>query len=189
MKKEQKVLEEEYPVLEKISFLISGKNRLGMSFHSFVLSTFVNLILKRANFYLKEFSFGRYEFVEEEVLQKDFVLEVFDYYTGTKREVKTLSGGESFIASLSLSLGTSDTILKLARTRPLECLFIDEGFGSLDENTLEKVISLLLNLATQSGRIIGIISHLKDLKERFPVVLEVRKNKTQGSSLKLIKNY
>jgi len=189
LKKEQKVLEEEYPVLEKISFLISGKNRLGMSFHSFVLSTFVNLILKRANFYLKEFSFGRYEFVEEEVLQKDFVLEVFDYYTGTKREVKTLSGGESFIASLSLSLGTSDTILKLARTRPLECLFIDEGFGSLDENTLEKVISLLLNLATQSGRIIGIISHLKDLKERFPVVLEVRKNKTQGSSLKLIKNY
>jgi exonuclease SbcC len=187
--KDKKSLEEEYPFLEALYNIIAGKNKKGVSFHSFVLSLFAQLILKRANFYFKEFSFGRYKFIEDEVLQKKFTLEVFDHYTGSKRETKTLSGGESFLATLSLALGTSDVILYLYRTRPFESLFIDEGFGSLDENTLEKVVNTLLSLAHHSGRIIGIISHLKELKDKFPVVLEVCKNQFSGSYIKLNKNF
>jgi exonuclease SbcC len=187
--KDKKSLEEEYPFLEALYNIIAGKNKKGVSFHSFVLSLFAQLILKRANFYFKEFSFGRYKFIEDEVLQKKFILEVFDHYTGSKRETKTLSGGESFLATLSLALGTSDVILYLYRTRPFESLFIDEGFGSLDENTLEKVVNTLLNLAHHSGRIIGIISHLKELKDKFPVVLEVYKNQFSGSYIKINKNF
>jgi exonuclease SbcC len=187
--KDKKSLEEEYPFLEALYNIIAGKNKKGVSFHSFVLSLFAQLILKRANLYFKEFSFGRYKFIEDEVLQKKFILEVFDHYTGSKRETKTLSGGESFLATLSLALGTSDVILYLYRTRPFESLFIDEGFGSLDENTLEKVVNTLLNLAHHSGRIIGIISHLKELKDKFPVVLEVYKNQFLGSYIKINKNF
>jgi len=187
--KDKKSLEDEYPFLEALYNIIAGKNKKGVSFHSFVLSLFAQLILKRANFYFKEFSFGRYKFIEDEVLQKKFILEVFDHYTGSKRETKTLSGGESFLATLSLALGTSDVILYLYRTRPFESLFIDEGFGSLDENTLEKVVNTLLNLAHHSGRIIGIISHLKELKDKFPVVLEVYKNQFSGSYIKINKNF
>ncbi|MBO8143009.1 MAG: SMC family ATPase [Thermodesulfobacterium sp.] len=188
IKEEKKGLEKEYPLLETLYNIIVGKNKKGVSFHSFVLSLFAQLILKRANFYLKDFSFGRYKFIEDEILQKKFTLEVFDHYTGSKRETKTLSGGESFLATLSLALGTSDVILNLYRTRPFESLFIDEGFGSLDENSLEKVVNTLLNLAHQSGRIIGIISHLKDLKEKFPAVVEVYKNQFSGSYIKINKN-
>ncbi len=187
IKEEKRFLEAEYPLLEALYNLIIGKNKKGVSFHSFVLSIFAQLILKRANFYFREFSFGRYKFIEDEVLQKKFILEVFDHYTGSKRETKTLSGGESFLATLSLALGISDVILYLYRTRPFESLFIDEGFGNLDENTLEKVINILLNLAHYSGRIIGIISHLKDLKEKFPAVIEVYKTQLSGSYLRINK--
>ncbi len=121
------------------------------------------------------------------MLQKKFNLEIFDHYTGTKREVKTLSGGESFLATLSLALGISDVIIHLYRSRPFESLFIDEGFGSLDENTLEKVITILFNLANYSGRVIGIISHLKELKDKFPIVLEVYKDQFKGSYIKINK--
>lgn len=189
IKEEKRSIEKEYPLLEVLYNLIIGKNKRGVSFHSFVLSLFAQLILKRANFYFKEFSFGRYKFIEDEILQKKFTLEVFDHYTGSKRETKTLSGGESFLATLSLALGTSDVILYLHRTRPFESLFIDEGFGSLDENTLERVVNTLLSLAHHSGRIIGIISHLKELKDKFPLVLEVHKNQLSGSYIKIIRNF
>ncbi len=189
IKRDKKELEEKIPLLEKIYNLIIGKNSKKISFHSFVLSIYIKFILKRANYYLKEFSFGRYKFVEEKVLEKKLSLEVFDNYTGSQREVKTLSGGESFLATLSLALGTSDVILYLFRSKPFECLFIDEGFGSLDETSLEKVVNIFLNLASQSGRIIGIISHLKDLKEKFPVVLEVYKDQVKGSYIKIRKKF
>jgi exonuclease SbcC len=187
IQEEKKSVEEEYPLVEFLYNLIIGKNKKGISFHSFVLSIFAKLIFKRANFYFKEFSFGRYKFIEDEILQKKFTLEIFDHYTGSKREAKTLSGGESFLATLSLALGTSDVILYLFRTKPFESLFIDEGFGSLDEVTLEKVVNVLLTLAHKSGRIIGIISHLKELKDKFPVVLEVCKDQISGSYVKINK--
>ncbi len=181
-------LEKSFQIIEHLSSLVLGKNSLKISFHSYVLSTFIKLILERANKYFQDFSFGRYKFISNEVLKKDFNLEVFDIYTGKSREVRTLSGGESFIATLSLALGTSDVILRLSRSRPFESLFIDEGFGSLDTGTLEKVINTLITLGQKSGRIIGIISHLEELKKRFPVVLEVKKNPIKGSEIKLIRN-
>ncbi len=187
LKKEKEKLEKEYKILEHLNQVIIGKNPRGISFRSFVLSIFMDLILKRANFYFEKFSFGRYRFIEEKFLQKNLSLEIFDNYTGMSREVKTLSGGESFIATLALALGTSDVIIKLSHAKTFESLFIDEGFGSLDSSTLEKVIHILLNLAHTSGRIIGIISHLEELKEKFPIILEVCKNPQSGSKLKIVK--
>ncbi|WP_028841125.1 AAA family ATPase [Thermodesulfobacterium hveragerdense] len=185
--KERERLEKKFGFLSKLWELISGKNPKGISFHSFVVSTFARTIFQRANQYLKEFSFGRYTFVEDMFLQKNVSIEVFDVYTGTKREVKTLSGGEAFIATLALALGTSDVITYLFKTKPFESLFIDEGFGSLDEKTLEKVINILLGLSEKSGRIIGVISHLEYMKEVFPVILEVVKDSSLGSKIRLIK--
>jgi exonuclease SbcC len=184
--KERERLEKRFGFLSKLCDLISGKNPKGISFHSFVVSMFARAIFQRANEYLKEFSFGRYTFVEDMFLQKNVSIEVFDVYTGTKREVKTLSGGESFIATLALALGTSDVITYLFKTKPFESLFIDEGFGSLDEKTLEKVITILLGLSEKSGRIIGVISHLEYMKEVFPLVLEVVKDRSLGSKIRLI---
>ena len=186
--KKYKELEETFGIVEHLGAVILGKNPLKVSFHSYVLSTFIKLILERANYYFQDFSFGRYKFVSKEIFKKDFSLEVFDIYTGSKREAKTLSGGESFIATLSLALGTSDVILRLSRARPFESLFIDEGFGSLDTNTLEKVVNALVMLGQKSGRVIGIISHLEELKKRFPVILEIKKNPHQGSQIKLVRN-
>ncbi|QER41329.1 SMC family ATPase [Thermodesulfobacterium sp. TA1] len=187
LEKNLKKTEQECRVLGKLVDLISGKNLKGISFHSFVVSMFAKLIFQRANTYLWEFSFGRYKFLEEIFLQKRGSIEIFDYFTGDKREVKTLSGGESFIATLALALGTSDVITYLFKAKPFESLFIDEGFGSLDENTLNKVIEILLNLSEKSGRIIGIISHLKEMKESFPLVLEVLKDPVSGSKINLIR--
>lgn len=183
---EKRKVEKEYELVAKISELLSGKNPKGVSFHLFVLSIFARVVFQTANFYLSHFSFGRYRFIEDFYLQKKGGIEVFDGYTGTKREVKTLSGGESFLATLALALGISDVLIYLFKTKPFESLFIDEGFGSLDEKTLEKVVEVLLNLSTKSGRIIGIISHLSELKEVFPVILEVLKDPVYGSKVRLI---
>ena len=180
-------LEELYGKTQWLYEFISGKNRLGVSFHSFILSIFGRFVFERASQYLKELSFGRYEFVRDKLLEKSFSIDVFDAYTGRVRDVRTLSGGESFIATLSLALGISDVILYMFRTKPLESLFIDEGFGSLDEATLEKVMDVLLGLAYKSGRTIGLISHLKELKDKFPVVLEVYKDPLKGSYVKISK--
>ncbi|NPA38850.1 MAG: AAA family ATPase [Thermodesulfobacteria bacterium] len=185
--KKKKELEELYGKTQWLYDFLSGKNRLGVSFHSFVISIFGKFVFERASQYLKEFSFGRYEFVKDKLFEKSFSIDVFDAYTGKVRDVKTLSGGESFIATLSLALGISDVILYMFRTKPLESLFIDEGFGSLDEATLEKVMEILLGLAYKSGRTIGLISHLKELKDRFPVVLEVYKDPLKGSYVKIRK--
>lgn len=179
--------EEEYPYLEKIFLLLSGGSSK-ISFHSYALSKYLSLILRRASSYLSDFTLGRYRFVEGEIFTKQFILEIFDNYTGTKREVKTLSGGESFLASLSFALSAADILIALSKKGAFETLLIDEGFGSLDENSLERVIQGLLQLSQRTGKIVGIISHLKELKDRFPVVIEVIKNKEKGSQIKIWKN-
>ncbi|MEZ0343482.1 MAG: SMC family ATPase [Caldimicrobium sp.] len=186
--KEKSFLEEEYPYLEKIFLLLSGGSSK-ISFHSYALSKYLSLILRRASSYLSDFTLGRYRFVEGEIFTKQFILEIFDNYTGTKREVKTLSGGESFLASLSFALSSADILFALSKRGAFETLLIDEGFGSLDENSLERVIQGLLQLSQRTGKIVGIISHLRDLKERFPVVIEVIKNKEKGSQLKVWRNF
>lgn len=105
---------------------------------------------------------------------------MFDHYTGQYRDVKTLSGGEKFQASLCLALGMSDVIQSYEGGIAIETMFIDEGFGSLDEEALVKAVDALIDLQ-QSGRMVGVISHVAELKQAIPAVLEVTKTK-EGSS-------
>jgi exonuclease SbcC len=98
--------------------------------------------------------------------QSGLDLNVIDHYNGSERDVKTLSGGESFIASLSLALGLSDEIQSYAGGIRLDSMFIDEGFGSLDEGTLSQAMQALLNIS-QGNRLVGIISHVNEMKERI----------------------
>jgi len=102
---------------------------------------------------------------------------VFDQYTGQERHVKTLSGGESFKASLSLALGLADVVQNYAGGVSLETMFIDEGFGTLDPESLDQAIEALMDIQS-SGRLVGIISHVPELKERIDVRLEVMADQT-----------
>ena len=108
----------------------------------------------------------------------------FDYYTGLPRHVKVISGGESFKASLSLALGLSDVAQAYAGGISLDTIFIDEGFGSLDDDSLEKSIHCLLDLQ-KSGKLVGVISHVGELKERIRARIEVTQGMT-GSSTKVV---
>ena len=113
--------------------------------------------------------------------QTGLELDVMDYYTGKSRSVKTLSGGESFKAALAMALGLSDVIQQYAGGIQLEAMFIDEGFGSLDSDSLEQSIEILNSLAT-GNRLVGIISHVNQLRERIDKKIIVKKDVT-GSSL------
>ena len=111
-------------------------------------------------------------------------LEVLDHYNGTARSVKSLSGGETFKASHSLALRLSDVVQAAAGGVRLDTMFVDEGFGSLDENSLAQAIDALLSLA-QGNRLVGIISHVSELKERIDKQIVVTKNRTGGSVVRL----
>ena len=178
-------LRKEQGMLEHIINLISGKNPKAVSLQSYATSIFLDRLLRRANHFLQEFSFRRYSFVIEEALRKDFELYVFDAYTGRAREVRTLSGGESFIAVLAFALGVSDLMQALAGTKPFQSFFIDEGFGNLDSQTLDRVVQTLVEVSQKADRIIGVISHLSELKDRFPARIEVIKEREGGSKIKV----
>ena len=112
-------------------------------------------------------------------------LDVIDHYNGSDRSVKTLSGGESFKASLALALGLSDEIQSYAGGIRLDTMFVDEGFGSLDETSLQQAVRALAGL-TEGNRLVGIISHVAELKERIDKQIVVTKEKTGGSAVKII---
>jgi exonuclease SbcC len=181
------LLRKEQGVLEHILSLISGKNPKAVSLPSYATSIFLDRLLRRANHYLKEFSFHRYCFVIEEALRKDFELYIFDAYTGRAREVRTLSGGESFIAVLAFALGVSDLMQALSGAKPFQSFFIDEGFGNLDSQTLDRVVQTLVEVSQRADRVIGVISHLSELKDRFPARIEVIKDREGGSRIKVEK--
>ena len=144
-------------------------------------------ILARANVRLFEMSNGRYTLIRSEessgTKKTGLDLDVKDSYTGKTRPVKTVSGGEAFMASLSLALGMSDVVQSFAGGAVADALFIDEGFGSLDTNSLEQAITTLLELAS-NDRLVGIISHVAELKEQIPRQIEIKKSKT-GSTLEV----
>ena len=112
-------------------------------------------------------------------------LDVLDHYNGTTRSVKSLSGGESFKASLSLALGLSEEIQSSAGGIQLDTMFVDEGFGSLDEDSLSQAISTLLSLA-QGNRLVGIISHVAELKAKIEKQIVITKDKANGSNAKIV---
>lgn len=162
---------------------------LGMNFETFVQSYYFEGILVRANARLRKMSEGRYQLrrrneTESRREKIGLGLNVYDEYTGRERDVQSLSGGESFKASLSLALGLSDFIESHKGSVNLETIFIDEGFGSLDQDSLENALSCLMDLNV-SGRIVGIISHVTELKDRIPGKIEVKTTPGNGSTIKV----
>jgi exonuclease SbcC len=131
-------------------------------------------------------SHGRYRFVHSAAAGRfgtrgGLSLDVLDDYSGRVRSAKTLSGGETFLASLALALGLADVVAAESGGAMLDTLFVDEGFGTLDANTLDEVMNTLDELRA-GGRVVGIVSHVDELRHRIPAQLHVNKSRT-GSSV------
>jgi len=185
----EKQLEEEYGMIKKLEDAASGNNRLRLVFEQYVLAAYFEEILKAANIRLRTMSMGRYELKRAESVgdgrTKDSLeMEVYDYYTGKYRSVKTLSGGETFKTSLALALGMSDIVQTLSGGLRVEALFIDEGFGSLDSESLEQACLTLQSLV-EKDRLIGIISHVPELSERINNQIRIRKTNV-GSDIEVV---
>ncbi|MGN0708051.1 MAG: AAA family ATPase [Faecalibacterium sp.] len=156
---------------------------------AYIQMTYLDRILIHANTRLMQMTEGQYELerigAENQRSQSGLDLGVIDHYNGSRRSVKTLSGGESFKASLALALGLSDEVQRNAGGIRLDALFLDEGFGSLDEDSLEQALRVLSGL-TEGDRLVGIISHVGTLKERIDRQIVVRKARSGGSTVELI---
>ena len=153
-------------------------------------STYFDKIIAAANVRFMKMTDGQYELIrrrnpDDHRSKSGLDLDVVDHYSGSERNVKTLSGGESFKASLSLAFGLSDIVRASAGGIRLDTLFVDEGFGSLDEDSLNSAIGTLVSL-TEGNRLVGIISHVKDLSERIEMQIRVTKKKTKGSTAEII---
>ena len=155
---------------------------------AYIQMNYLDRILRYANTRLMQMTAGQYELerigAENQRSQSGLDLGVIDHYNGTRRSVKTLSGGESFKASLALALGLSDEVQSSAGCIRLDTLFLDEGFGSLDEESLELAIRVLSGL-TEGDRLVGIISHVGALKDRIDRQVVVHKARTGGSTVEL----
>lgn len=166
---------------------VAGKEKIMLE--TFVQMNYFDRIIARANTRFMVMSGGQYELkrcreAAGNRSQTGLELNVIDHYNGTERSVKTLSGGESFKASLSLALGLSDEIQSLAGGVRLDTMFIDEGFGSLDEESLDQAMQALAGL-TEGNRLVGIISHVGELKARIDRQIVVTKDKSGGSRAEL----
>ncbi|GEM04268.1 nuclease SbcCD subunit C [Halolactibacillus miurensis] len=172
-----KQAEQQYQTIKKLADLSRGENHLKLSFERFVLSSFLDDILVKANQRLVELTDYRYQLrrsheIAKRGAQSGLDLEVIDHHTSKVRSVKTLSGGEGFKASLSLALGMADVVQAYSGGIQLDTLFIDEGFGTLDDISLEQAINTLKGLS-QKNRILGIISHVPQLKEEIYAKLDI----------------
>ena len=189
--KNYKNIEKEYTdtdiIYRTASGDLSGKSKL--AFEQYIQGAYFERIIIEANKRFDKMSGGRYELVRRtEALDKrtktGLELDVFDNYTGKKRSVKSLSGGESFKASLALALGMSDVIQASAGGVRLDSMFVDEGFGALDDESLGQAIEVLSKLS-DGTRNVGIISHVSELKEMIDKKLIVKRG-TKGSSVQVI---
>ena len=175
---EIKSAEEKYELIGHLADITRGQNTYRLTFERFVLASFLDDIINAANARLIKMTSGRYQLLRKTDrskgnIQSGLELLIFDQYTGQDRHVKTLSGGESFKAALALALGLADVVQEHAGGVSLETMFIDEGFGTLDPESLDQAIEALLDIQS-SGRLVGIISHVPDLKERIDARLEVK---------------
>lgn len=173
--------EEEYRVVGELSAVANAErgsiNSQNMSFERYVLASFLEDILLSTNRRLKSMTDGRFEIKRKRELEHrgkagGLDLEVMDYYTGSVRDITTLSGGEGFKASLAMALGLSDVVREHAGGIELDTIFIDEGFGTLDSDSLEAAIDTLVELQN-NGRLVGIISHVEELKDRIDAKIEI----------------
>lgn len=170
-------LEVRYALIGKLRDVLDGKNRFNMKLETFAQAYYFEQMLAHANVRLARMTHGRYAFRRKDTVhdarkQAGLDLDVMDQYTGRARDVSTLSGGESFKASLSLALGLADVVSSESGGVELSTIFIDEGFGTLDEESLDDTVETLISLQ-DSGRLVGVISHVAELKERIPAHLVV----------------
>ena len=175
--KELAAVEEAQGAVAALAAMAGGGNALNLTFQRYVLRTLLDDVVEEANARLSLMSRGRYALQRSSVLADarkagGLDLEVFDSYTGVPRPVGTLSGGESFLASLALALGLSDVVQAYAGGMRLDTILVDEGFGTLDPEALELAMRALVDLQS-GGRLVGIISHVPELKERIGARLEV----------------
>lgn len=166
---------------------VSGKQKIELE--TYIQGAFFDQILLRANIRLEKMSGGQYDLKRRAVAdnlksQAGLELDIIDHINASERSVNTLSGGESFLASLALALGLSDQVQMSTGIR-LDTLFVDEGFGSLDPEALSKAYSTLASL-TEGNRLVGIISHVAELKERIDKQIVVTKNRDGGSTAEII---
>lgn len=167
---------------------LSGKEKIMLE--TFVQTTYFDKIIARANGRLSIMTDGQYTLkrritAENKQSQSGLELDVIDHVNGTERSVKSLSGGESFMASLALALGLSEEVQSSAGGIRLDTMFVDEGFGSLDENALQQAIKALTGLSDGS-RLVGIISHVSELKERIERQIVVTKDRSGCSSVEIV---
>lgn len=168
---------------------IAGGSEQGLSFHRFMLGAIMEEVLISASEHLRVMSRHRYHLLplggrKKRSQSMGLDLEVYDAHTDQTRPSESLSGGESFLTALALALGLADIVQSRAGGVHLETIFIDEGFGTLDERSLELALRVLTGLR-ESGRTVGIISHVPDLPRRIPARLEVRSD-TQGSTARFV---
>lgn len=187
--KEIKKQDSEYRKISYLAELAKGNNVEKLSFERYVLAAYFDEIIDAANIRLKRMTDGRFELSRIQEKQKGRAqqgldLEVYDYYTGKPRHVKVISGGESFKASLSLALGLSDVVQSTSGGISIDTMFIDEGFGTLDPESLEKSIEALLELQ-QSGKFVGVISHVPELKDRIRARIEITSD-ISGSAARIV---
>ena len=166
---------------------LSGKAKVQLE--TYVQMAFFDRIIARANLRLLKMSDGQYELIRRQeassnASQSGLDLDVIDHYNGSERDVRTLSGGESFKASLSLALGLADEIQSSAGGISLDTMFVDEGFGTLDEESLRQAIRTLTELG-RGNRLVGIISHVPELKEKIDRQIVVTKEPAGGSSVRI----
>lgn len=169
--------EQAYRAIGTLSEVASGKNERNLSFENYVLGAFLDTILLHANARLSKMTAGRFELVRKlekakHNAQSGLDIDVFDAYTETIRPVTSLSGGESFQTALALALALAEVVQEMSGGVVLDTMLIDEGFGTLDSESLDMAIDTLLELQ-QGGRLVGIISHVPELKQRIPARLEV----------------
>ena len=165
---------------------LSGKSRI--TFEQYIQAAGFDHIIAAANRRLFPMSDGQYELIRKEdsggKKSKEFLdLEVKDNFTGHKRPVGNLSGGESFKASLSLALGLSDTVSSNLGGVQMDALFVDEGFGTLDQKSMESAMDILIHLSA-ANKLVGIISHREELKENIAQQIRVKKTKN-GSEIEV----
>ena len=179
--KQRLVKNQEYLEVASLSKTANGRleGKQKITFETYIQTTYFSQIINQANKRFYDMSGKRYKLLrKEEGNIRSFTgleLNVFDTWTGKTRDVKSLSGGESFMAALSLALGFSDIIQSHSGGIEINTLFVDEGFGSLDSNALEQSISILSSL-TKGDRLVGTISHVDELKEKIPNQIIIKKD-------------
>jgi exonuclease SbcC len=173
---------EQYEVLGRLADVANGDNARRLSFQRYVLGAFLDDVLVAASQRLHLMTKGRYRLERTERrfggrTAAGLNLEAYDAWTGVARPVATLSGGETFMAALSLALGLAEVVQAHAGGIHLETVFVDEGFGSLDDESLDLAVSTLMGLG-EDGRLVGIISHVSELRERIDARLEITGDKS-----------